>query len=62
MGIPIYWIADLQESRFEVYADPSGPVDQPDYRHRQDYRPSDALPVVIDGVEVSRIAVRELLP
>jgi Uma2 family endonuclease len=61
-GIPVCWIANLLENRFEVYTDPSGPTEQPDYRHRQDYGPGDDLPVVIDGVEVGRLAVRELLP
>ena len=61
-GVPLYWILALQERRFEVYSDPSGSVDPPDYRHRQDFRALDALPVVLDGVEVSRIPVQELLP
>lgn len=61
-GIPVYWIANLPETQFEVYTDPSGPAAQPDYGQRQEYGPSDALPVVIEGVEVGRLAVRELLP
>src|SRR5947209_4558415 len=32
-GIPVYWIANLVESRFEVYTDPTGPAEEPDYRH-----------------------------
>ena len=61
-GIPVYWIANLIESRFEVYTDPTGPADQPDYRQRQEYGPDDEIPVVLDGVEVGRLLVRDLLP
>jgi Uma2 family endonuclease len=62
VGIPVYWIANLSENQFEVYTDPSGPAEEPDYRQRQIYGPSDEIPVLIEGVEVGRIPVRELLP
>lgn len=59
---PVYWIVNLPEGKVEVYTDPSGPTEQPEYRQRQDYGPEDAVPLVLDGQEVARIAVRELLP
>ncbi len=31
-GIPVYRIANLPERWIEVYADPSGPRESPDYR------------------------------
>jgi Uma2 family endonuclease len=61
-GIAVYWIVNLPERRYEVYSDPSGPVRRPDYRQHQDYGMSDTIPVVIEGVEVGRLAVHELLP
>jgi Uma2 family endonuclease len=61
-GIPVYWIANLVERRFEVYTDPTGPADVPDYRQRQDYEPGDEIPVVVAGEEVGRLAVADLLP
>jgi Uma2 family endonuclease len=61
-GIPMYWVVNLPELRIEAYSDPSGPGEQPTYRHQQDYGTADAVPVVLDGVEVAHIAVRELLP
>lgn len=60
--IPVYWIINLIDGQVEVYTDPTGPGDQPDYRQRQDYHPGDEIPVVIDGKEVGRISVSELLP
>jgi len=61
-GILVYWVVNLPEARIEVYTDPSGPAERPDYRQRQDYAQSDAVPVLIDGVEVGRLPVDELLP
>jgi Uma2 family endonuclease len=61
-GIAIYWIVNLKKRQIEVYADPASTTKRPDYRQRHDYNPSDTIPVVLDGVEVGRLEVRELLP
>jgi Uma2 family endonuclease len=61
-GIPVYWLVNLREARVEVYSDPTGPDPAPAYRRRQDYGVADEVPLVLDGVEVGRIPVRELLP
>ncbi len=61
-GIAVYWIVNLIDRRVEVYTDPTGPAAQPDYRVRHDAGEADQVPVVIEGREVARIAVRELLP
>jgi Uma2 family endonuclease len=61
-GFSLYWIVNLAQRQIEVYSDPSGPVESPDYRQRQDYGESDAVPLFIEGREVGRIAVRDLLP
>jgi hypothetical protein len=61
-AIPIYWIVNIPAHRLEVYTDPTGPAGSPDYRQRQDYGPDDDVPLVLDGREVGRIAVRDLLP
>jgi len=60
-GIPVYWILNLVDRRFEVYTDPTGPAKQPDYRQHHDYGPSDVIPVVLIGVEVGSLAVEKLL-
>jgi len=56
--IPFYWIVNLIDRQIEVY---SGPTDG-DYGTVQIFRPGDEIPVVIDGVEVGRIAVASILP
>ncbi len=61
-GIPEYWIVNLGERQVEVYTEPTGPAEEPDYRQRRDYGPADTIPVMLDGAEVGARAVRELLP
>jgi Uma2 family endonuclease len=61
-GILVYWIVNLVDKQIEVYTDPTGPAEKPEYRQRQDYQPGDEVPVVIDGREVGRLAVSEVLP
>lgn len=58
-SIPAYWIVNLKAGRVEVH---SGPADAPGYRARRDFGPGDEVPVVLDGVEVGRIGVSEILP
>ena len=60
-AIPVYWIINLRDRQVEVYTDPSGPDLQPAYRTRRDYGESDAVPLVLDGHEIARIPVRDLL-
>ncbi len=56
--IPIYWIVNLVDRQVEVYSDPT-----PDgYRSMQIFTPGQDIPVAIDGVEVGRIAVADILP
>src|SRR5262249_27668440 len=59
--IPIYWIVNLPGAKVEVYTQPmAGKV--PGYRHHQDYGIDETVPLVIEGREVGRIPVRDLLP
>jgi Uma2 family endonuclease len=60
--IPVYWIVNLLERQIEVYTDPSGPAEQPDYGRRQDFHAADKAPLVIEGREIGQIAVADLLP
>jgi len=59
--VGVYWVVNLVDRRVEVYTRPRGGRD-PGYRHRQDYGPGEAVPVVVAGRELGRLAVEELLP
>ncbi len=61
-GITPYWILNLVAMRLEVYTDPSGPAESTAYRSMIAFGPEDEVPLVLDGREVGRIAVRDLLP
>jgi len=57
-GIPAYWIVNLVDRQLEVYTGPG-----PDgYRASEILKPGQEVSVLIDGVEVGRIAVGEILP
>jgi Uma2 family endonuclease len=56
--IPVYWIVDLVDRQIEVYTIPYADG----YHARRDFAPDQDVPVVIDGVEVGRIPVANLLP
>ena len=61
-GIPVYWLVNLPEARLEVYTSPGGPPEKPDYDKRCDHVASEEVPLVIEGREVARLSVRDLLP
>lgn len=56
--IPTYWIVNLVDNQLEVFTDPVGS----DYAVKRVLGPKDKAPVVLDGGEVGRISVQELLP
>lgn len=61
-GIPIYWIVNLVDFCVEVYTNPTGAVEEPDYLQTQIFSATDSVPLLIDGREIAQIAVRTLLP
>jgi len=61
-GLPHYWLVNIPGRRLEAHEQPTGPDAAPDYKKRQDYGLDEAVPLVIDGREVARIAVRDLFP
>jgi Uma2 family endonuclease len=61
-GVAVYWIANLIDRQFEVYTEPSGPAERPDYQQCRIYGSSEVIPVALDGVEVGSLTVGELLP
>lgn len=61
-GIPVYWIVNLIDRQIEIYAQPSGPAEQPDYANCQIISAGGETPVVIDGQEVGRLVAKNILP
>ena len=61
-GVVCYWIVNLEDRRVEVHTQPSGPVALPAYASVQSYGAADSVPLVLDGKEVARIPVSDLLP
>jgi len=61
-GIPVYWIVNLPEQKLEVYTQPIDLSQEPTYQQRQDYSLSDEVSVAIEGREVGRLTVQDLLP
>ena len=57
-GVPVYWIVDLNRRRLEVHTDPS----PEGYRSLREFGPDDEVPIVLDGREVARLRVAEILP
>ncbi len=61
-GIPVYWVVNIPDARIEVYSDPTGPDRRPAYRSRRDYGLEEEAPVILDGREVGKIAVKNVMP
>lgn len=59
--IPEYWIVNIVDGQVEVYTEPRGGR-APAYRQRRDCGPTEKIPLVLDGREIARIPVHELLP
>ncbi|MGZ3382558.1 MAG: Uma2 family endonuclease [Isosphaeraceae bacterium] len=57
-GIAVYWIVNLVDRQVEVYSDPF----QGGYRSRVEFKPGQAIPVVIASQQVGTIAVDDVLP
>jgi Uma2 family endonuclease len=57
-GIGVYWIVNLINQQVEVYTGPGADG----YSACVTYKPGESVPVVIEGVEVGRIAVSDILP
>jgi Uma2 family endonuclease len=61
-GIPVYWLLNLVDRQLEVYTEPTGPTEFPDYGTRVTRESGEGVAVVIAGQEVGRIAIADLLP
>jgi Uma2 family endonuclease len=57
-GVPVYWIVAIPDRAVEVYTDPAGAA----YSTTARFADGEHVPVMIDGVQVGRTAVADLLP
>ena len=62
VGVPAYWIVDLARRRVEVHRQPSGRGKAAAYKQLTIHDPGEAVPVEIDGRELGRVAVSDILP
>ena len=58
-GIGCYWIVNVSAREVEVFSEPF--VSEGRYGERRRFGAGDRLPLIIDGIEVSRILVDDLL-
>jgi Uma2 family endonuclease len=61
-AIANYWILNLIDNCVEVYSQPTGPDLNPRYLRRDDFAATDCVPLVLDGQEIAKIRVADLLP
>ena len=60
--VPIYWIVNLNARRIEVYRDPQGRGKTASYRETTIFDRGAEVPAWIEGREIGRIAVKDILP
>lgn len=60
--IETYWIINLVNRWVEVFTNPTGSSKKPEYRKKAIYRMTDSVPLILDGKELGRMAVKDLLP
>lgn len=59
--VPIYWIINLLDDKIEAYSHPASVDSRWDYTEPAEFGMDDVVPIVLDGKEVGRISVKELL-
>jgi Uma2 family endonuclease len=59
--LPVYWILNLSEKQLEVYTQPRRGR-TPTYLKREDYSSDDAVALVVGGLSLGTIAIRDMLP
>lgn len=60
-GVPFHWIVDLHERKLTASSEPCQ-TSPPSYARLAMFADGESAPVVLDGREIGRIAVRDLLP
>ena len=60
--VPVYWVVNIPKNRIDVHTGPTGPNETPTYTEHRSYGPGDEAPVVLDGREIGRVSVADVLP
>jgi Uma2 family endonuclease len=60
-GVSVYWIVNLPLRQIEVYADPLGRGKSAGYREMKTYGADDEVPLILEGRELARIKVSDVL-
>ncbi len=60
--MPIYWIVDLGRQRLEIHSEPAGQGKTAYFGLTQILGQDDEVALVLDGREIARFPVREILP
>ena len=60
-GVAVYWIVNLPLRQVEVYSAPAGRGKSAGYREIKIYHPDEEVPLILEGRELGRIKVSELL-
>jgi Uma2 family endonuclease len=61
-GIDYYLIVNINDRQVEAYTSPSGPVPDPSFASRVDYRPGDTISLLLGGTALVQVAAQDLLP
>jgi Uma2 family endonuclease len=61
VGVPHYWIVRLRKRRVEVFWEPEGDGASGRYLKSTFYGDMDHVPLILDGVEVDRLSVADIL-
>ncbi|HEU5116284.1 MAG TPA: Uma2 family endonuclease [Isosphaeraceae bacterium] len=60
--VPVYGILDLNNRRLEVFTNPTGKGRRAQYELVTTYQKDDEAPIILDGNEIGRLRVKDVLP
>jgi len=60
--VATYWIMNLNDRLVEVYTGPTGDGENASYQKQQNFKADQSVPLILDGAEVAKIPVAEILP
>ena len=60
--VPIYWIVDLGRRRLEIHSEPAGQAETAYYGLTKILGQDDEIALVLDGREIARFVIRDILP